>query len=291
MTTKLPVALMLLCTFSYATAATSTIGTATARGDMRVDGYTVKGDATLFDGTVVETGQASAALRLNKGVEIKLSTDSRGTLYRDRLVLQKGASEWTPSSSFQVDANGLLVTPNEPNSRGVVSMGGTNTVEVAALSGGFKVTDDRGQLLASVTPGHAMSFGALQAATQGTYLMTVTGKLTSAGGHYFVKAQDTGSVYEVTGSNLESLAGKTVTVSGTLDPNIKPAGNASAVITASSVNASQNGEASQTPAPAGTSGELTNKKKLILGALIVGGATGAGIGVYEANESPRPASR
>jgi hypothetical protein len=28
------------------------IGTASARGDMRVDGYVVKTDATLFDGTL-----------------------------------------------------------------------------------------------------------------------------------------------------------------------------------------------------------------------------------------------
>ena len=56
MKSKLPAVLMILSTFSYAAAGTTAIGTVSARGDMRVDGYRVNGDATLFDGTVVETG-------------------------------------------------------------------------------------------------------------------------------------------------------------------------------------------------------------------------------------------
>ena len=53
----------------------------------------MKGNATLFDGSVVETSQASADLRLNKGVEITMSPASRGTLYSDHLVLQQGPSQ------------------------------------------------------------------------------------------------------------------------------------------------------------------------------------------------------
>ncbi len=47
---KLQVAAVLLCLLSYAEAVTVSIGTASVRGDMRVDSYTVKGNATLFDG-------------------------------------------------------------------------------------------------------------------------------------------------------------------------------------------------------------------------------------------------
>ena len=161
---KLQVFSALLSMLSYATAGTVSIGTASARGDMRVDSYMVKGNATLFDGSVVETGQASADLRLDKGAQIKLSTSSRGTLYRNRLVLQQGESELAASSSFQIEASGLYVTPNEPNSRGVVSMKPGNMVEVAALTGTLGVTNDHGVLLASVRPGSAVSF-AMQAGT------------------------------------------------------------------------------------------------------------------------------
>jgi len=92
-------------------------GTASARGDLNVDSNLIKGNATLFNGSVVETGQATADLRLGKGTRFTMATASRGTIYSDHLVLQQGQSELTASSSaFQLEANGLRVTANEPNS-------------------------------------------------------------------------------------------------------------------------------------------------------------------------------
>src|SRR6202051_831344 len=102
MISKLPVIAIMLFACSYAVAGSTAIGTVSARGDIRIDGDSVKGNATLFDGTVVETGQATAALRLARGVEIKLAIGSRSTLYRDRIVLQRGASEFAPSSPFSL---------------------------------------------------------------------------------------------------------------------------------------------------------------------------------------------
>lgn len=278
MNTKLLALAVVFSALPYASAGTTTIGTASVRGDMRVDGYRVSGDATLFDGSVVQTGQASAALRLNKGVEIKLATDSRGTLYRDRLVLQQGSSEWTPSSSFSVEANGLRVTPNEPNSKGLVSLGGANTVEVAALTGGFQVRNDQGLLLARVSPGHVMSFGAIQSGTpnSNSNSITVTGSISFEGGFYFLSVAQTGVVYELTGKDFSKEFGATVTVTGTLDPNAKPAYGASAVINVSRQK---------------KEGGPAFENKAVIGALILGGAAGIGVGVYEVNQSSTPASR
>jgi hypothetical protein len=245
---------------------------------MRVDGYMVKGDATLFDGTVVETGQASAALRLDKGVEIKLSTSSRGTLHRDRLVLQQGTSELASSNTFQLEANGLRVTPSEPNSRGLVSVSGANTVEVAALTGGFRVTDAHGLLLARIRPGNALSFGVPQAGAPESSSITVVGKLTVDDGHYYLTASETEVVYELRGQNFDKLVGKNVSITGTLDPNAKPAGGASAVIDVSSAKKK------------GAEGTSTTAK-VIIASLMLGGAAGIGYGTYAANQPLSPASR
>lgn len=173
MVNEMRVLVAVLCMLSNAGAATVSIGNASARGNLQVDSYLVKGNATLFDGSVVETGQASADLRLDLGTEILMSTESRATLYRDRVLLQKGESELAASSTYRLDAIGLRVTPNEPNSRGVVSLKSENTVEVAALSGSFAVTSDLGATLATVRPGHALLFdkksdqgGAVPAATR-----------------------------------------------------------------------------------------------------------------------------
>ena len=121
MVRNLAVAAMLVATLANASAGTVAIGTASARGDMRVDQYKVNGNATLFDGSVIETDQATADLRLDKGVAVTLSTGSRATLYHDHLVLQKGMSELSSASAFQVDASNLRVTANASDSRGVVA--------------------------------------------------------------------------------------------------------------------------------------------------------------------------
>jgi len=284
MTGKLPAVVMLFCTLTYATAGPTSIGTASVRGDMRVDGYTVKGDATLFDGTVVETGQASAVLRLDKGVEIKLATGSRGTLHRDRLVLQQGSTALTGSGSFELDANGLQVIPSEPNSHGVVSMSDGNTVEVAALTGGFRVTNNRGLLLASVHPGDALSFGAQQPAppsTPGVVPMTLYGILTKVNGHYYLllPSPDLGIVYELTGANLDALVGKSIIITGTCDTQVRASGGgARYVINVATVKENQ-----------GPRGPMP--KKPLFFALIAGSAGALGWAIYEAIQSPSPASR
>jgi hypothetical protein len=276
---KLSTVGVMLCALSYASAGTPPIGTASARGDMRVDGYMVKGDATLFDGTVVETGQASAVLRLDKGVEIKLSTGSRGILHRDRLVLQRGASEWTPSSSFLLEANGLRVTPKAPNSRGLVSMSGANTVELAALTGEFRVMNDQGLLLGSVRPGNELSFGTPQAGEQGAVALTLFGNLTRVDGHYFLAlpTPDAGVIYEVRGVDLDSFVGQSVTITGKVDRNMRAMSPASYehVIVVSSIR---------------KNAVATNHHKALIGA-IVGASAGAGAGIYEAVQSQTSASR
>jgi hypothetical protein len=175
---KLQAAAILLCMLSYATAGTVSIGTVSARGDMRVDNYAVKGNATLFNGSVVETGQASAELRLSKGTKITLSSSSRGTLYSDHLVLQQGETELAASSPFQLEANGVVrVTATAPNSRGIVSIRPGNTVEVASLNGSFGVTNEHGVLVANIHPGRVVSFamqapGASQTAFSGVGLVS-----------------------------------------------------------------------------------------------------------------------
>jgi len=272
---KLQVAGLLLCMYSYAVAGTVSIGTASARGDMRVDSYMVKGNATLFDGSVVETGQATADLRLNKGTEITMSTSSRGTLYRDRLVLQRGETELAANSSFQLEANGFRVTPSEPNSRGVVSLKAGNTVEVAALNGSFGVTNDHGVLLASVRPGRVVSFAMHASENQSS--VSVVGMVSFENGHFYLtSAEDL--KYELTGKDLKKFVGTKVEISGTLQPVSKDRVGVAGVISLSSI---------------GINGAVGVGIGTATSLMIVApaAAAGIGVGVYEANQSSSPASR
>ena len=270
---KLQAVAVLLCMLCYAAAGTVSIGTASARGDMRVDSYMVKGNATLFDGSVVETGQATANLRLNKGTEITMATSSRGTLYRDRLVLQQGESQLAASSSYQIEANGLRVTASEPNSRVVVSMKPGKTVEVAALNGSFGVMNDHGILLANIRPGRSVSF-AMQAGGTPTSFQGV-GIVSSENGHYYLTTAENVK-YEITGNNLQKYVGTKVVVSGTVQAGA--ASGAAAVITVSSIAIN-----------AAVGATLTSV--LIIGGVIAGGGVGVGYAVYDATQPSSPASR
>ena len=272
---KLVTILVLACMVPYTSAGAVPIGTASARGDLRVDSYLVKGNATLFDGSVVETGIATADLRLDKGTEITMATSSRGILYSDHLVLQQGQSQLATSSSFQLQANGLRVTAIEPNSRGVVSLKPGNTVEVATLNGSFGVANAQGILLASVRPGHALSF-AMQAGTGSTAFSGV-GLLSSENGHYYFTSE-TGVQYEVTGRDLKKYVGQKVVLMGTVQAGAAQAGGAAPVIAVNSIHTN------------GTEGYGTGKSLLILGA-ILGPAAGIGYAIHEVTQPSSPASR
>jgi hypothetical protein len=175
---------------------------------------------------------------LDKGTQITMSTSSRGTLYRDRLVLQQGKSMLAASSSFQLEANGLHVTPNMPNSLGVVSLKEGNTVEVAALNGSFGVTNDHGVLLASVPSGHVVSFamqagGNVQAGGSPTEY-TGVGTVSYANGHYYL-TDNAGEKFEITCRDYKKYVGKEVALSGTMQAGATPTQDATSVVCAKSV--------------------------------------------------------
>jgi hypothetical protein len=277
---KLQVAAILLCMLSYATAGTVSIGTASARGDMRVDSYLVKGNATLFDGSVVETGQATANLRLNKGTEITMSTASRGTLHSDRLVLQQGESELAASSSFQLEANGLRVTPNEPNSRGVVSLKAGNTVEVASLNGSFGVTTDHGVLLANVRPGRVVSF-AMQAGANPANFSGV-GLVSFDNGTYYLTTNENVK-YVLTCKDSRKFVGDKVAVSGTLQGGTPgQAGGTGTMLCVKTMDINGGG---------GGGGGMSTTTKWIIAGVIVGGGVGVGIAIADRNQGTTPISK
>lgn len=214
---KSQAALALFCITTYAYAGTAVLGTASARGNMRVDGYTVNGDTTVFNGSVVETGDASANLRLGHGVDISMSKSTRGTVYSDHFVLQRGASELTSSGSFRLEANGLHVAADKPNSVGVVSLTPKkNTVQVAALAGSLEVRDDQGLLLSNVLPGRPLSF-AMQAGSTNPYFVSTVGLLDNENGQFYLTT-DENVRYVLTGADLQKFVGDKVIITGTLQP-------------------------------------------------------------------------
>lgn len=274
---SLQVMALLFCTISYSTAGTLSIGTASARGDIRVDNYLVKSNTTLFDGSVVETGQATADLRLDKGAQITMAANSLATLFKDHIVLQRGKSELATPTSYHFEVNGLHVIPSEPNSRGVVSLGAGNTVKVAALIGSFMVSNDHGVLLASVRPGALLSF-VVQAGENATTVTDMPGMVSFENGHYYLTSnQDV--KYEVTGKDLKRYIGTKVVISGVLQASDTQGQQVISVVALKSIELNGGGEM------------LKRAKPLIIGGVAVAAAGGIAYWIYDANQTSTPASR
>ncbi len=269
---------MILVSFSYAYAAggAGSIGTVSARGDLRVDGYMVSGNGTLFNGTAVETEQATATLRLDNGTEIKLAINSHGVVYRDHLVLLQGKSQVkTSGSPFHLEADGLRVSPSGPNSLGVIALRPASTVDVAALTGEFRIADDAGLSVAHVVTGAAMSFHpAQQAAAPGdsSFINGAAGLVSADNGNYYFTA-DSGDKYLLSSAKeLRKYVGKKVVVSGFLQAPEAGSETTELIVTSIGINGA---------GATGTGGS----KKVLIGTAIAGGAAAVAIGVAESSKS------
>src|ERR1041385_1337792 len=87
--------------FSVVGLAAPVIGVVTASGHFNVEGSQVWGNATLFDGTTIETSSASSELALGNGVKVQLAAGSRARIWQNRLGLEKGVAQLAAPASFE----------------------------------------------------------------------------------------------------------------------------------------------------------------------------------------------
>jgi uncharacterized protein YdeI (BOF family) len=219
-------ALILGLGLGTATAASPVIGTIVARGAFRVDNATVTGNATLFEGAMVETNTVGSSMELNSGARMTLGTTSKGRVFGDRIVLERGTSRLEKAEGFRVEARGLTIQPETGNSTGRVGLAGATRVEVAALSGTFRVLNSRGMVVAKIASGSTLAFEP-QALNRPTHL---TGRVVNRGGHYLLTDETTNVTVEVAGPELAKLVGKRVELTGALDPTATPVSEASQFI-------------------------------------------------------------
>ncbi len=255
-------------TSTYVMASTDAIGTASARGDMRIDSSLVNGNATLFNGSVVETNLAAAKLHLGKGTEFTLAKGSRGIFFIDHVVLESGKGELTSSGGYRLEAAGLRVTAYETSSKGIVSVEPGNIVKVGAETGSFLVANKYGVPLAKVSPGHAVSFEMQTAGgQQGPQEFEGVGLISTENGHFFLTTvQDV--KYELVGRDFKKFVGTKSVVSGTMQGS---------VITVKSI--SVNGP-----------NHMTSEEKLSVAGVVIEGGAILGLVIYFTNEPTTPAS-
>jgi hypothetical protein len=240
MTVQASVAIILTVQLSVGMAASPVIGIATAKGSFRLDNAVVVGNGTLMEGMTVETQRVAGELELNDGVRMSLGSDSRGRVFRDRLILERGDGQVRQGSrassgpaKYGIEARSLRVLTDDVSAVGRVSIRGNNRVQVAAVGGTVRVTNASGVLLAALPAGHALEFepqvaGALAPAR-------LTGRVTKKEGHYFLFDETARITVELTGGNIQQFVGHKVEITGSQIPKAKPAGGASQLIQVSNV--------------------------------------------------------
>jgi hypothetical protein len=300
------IALIVAANLPLGIAAAPAVGTVTARGSFTIDASTITGNATLFEGNEIETGKASSQLQLNNGARMQLAADSRGIVYRDRLVLEKGTSLIHSGANFQVEANSLRILPSE-TAGAQVSIRQSGTVEVAALSGPVRVTAANGVLLANLQEGKTLDF--TPDSTGPATPTTVTGCLESSSGKFLLTDEASLVRFEVLGTSLDKEVGHRVQLDGTVTPvpdspsqiqsaNVKELskkcshhGTAAAAAGVGAAGAAGAGAgAAGTGTTIGAIGAVIATHAVIAGVIVAGVATAAAVAIVKTTGSSAPAS-
>jgi hypothetical protein len=187
---------------SVAFAAAPSIGVVTASGPFQLEGSRVWGNSTLFDGAKIVTTDASSELALTGGVKVQLAAGSSARIWKGRLELERGTSQVTATSGFQVNAGGMIVD----GARYRVDLQGER-LEVAALTGNARVLGSRGNMLASIPVGRNMAFAMQQ-------VITRAGCLVYKAPGFIMQVDNSPEVLQLSGGALTQNVGNRVEITG-----------------------------------------------------------------------------
>jgi hypothetical protein len=271
-----------------------------AAGTIRLNHSSIWGNATLFEGTTVETTEASGNLALTNGVRMQLGAQSRASVFENRVVLEKGSTQVANRDGYLVEALGLKIA-SDAGARMKVALTSGGHIEVAALSGTTRVRGEGGVLLAAIPAGGGLTF----AFQGGAATVMRTGCLVYKSDHFLLQDDNTSEVLELSGPGLSANVGNHVDVTGsiaTARPVVSPATlvmNVSGVTlktaggcltVASSLNASATPPAA-TPAAgpaapaAAKTGGLSTGAKVGIAVAVIGGGAGAAIALSSGKKS------
>ena len=293
-----------------AAASPSSIGFVVTNGQAQIDGMAVHGNSTLFQGSVVQTGDVTTDLMFSGGSNLLLQPGSAVKVYREYAVLQHGMAIQRRAHGYMLVADGLKVSSLSPQGAVVVARKDRSgkALSFAIQAPAQNPTPAPSQQNASPTPPEQNSSPPLTGQSSPpppppAVQITLHGILRKdhAGryGHYLLTDSATNVVYELQGPDLEDLVGASVEVTGsTFD--VTPAEGASKVLFVSDIQQvplangnttvaagaaapaapppepAPSGEASSGSGPTPTASQNNNNKKILI---IVGVAGAAAVGV------------
>jgi hypothetical protein len=253
------------CFVSTVFASSANIGLVMTSGGGQVDGVPVPGNAAIFSGSRIASGDGISNLRFSDGTSAVMRPSTQMTVYHEHSVLLQGVTMQRGADKHAVIADGLKISGATPNAAVLVGVKDESHFEVAAEGGELEVRNSTGDLVARVKPGRDLSFTISQApaGTQQTAVQ-ICGPLP---GNAQLTDTFTSVTYQLQGTDLEPFHEKTVVIIGTVvNPSSTPP-----VVDISSIKEVRSCEIAAGPGAAPAATSIRSGKGLILVALASGG--------------------
>jgi hypothetical protein len=232
-------------------ASTPSVGTVKSTGDFVVDGSTIRGNSTIFEGDLVASTAVRSTVQLGEA-QITLLPNSSAKVYRDHTVLESGSELMRNGENHMIEAATLQIASSAKDGVVLVAMSGPNRIQVFANSGAAQVRTAAGFLVANLNPGMGLAFTPQAGAATA---MQMKGVLETAGNKYFLTDATSKTRSELRGTDLGKFTGKSVQVTGSVILGAAAASGASQVVQVTKIEqlSSQSAKAAGLPA-AGAAG-------------------------------------
>jgi len=273
-----------LSSLGLLSAVTPGIGVAMSEGSILINSSSAVGNATIFNGNTLETQTASSQVHLKGGAQLRLASDSRGTVFSDHVDLQKGSASIT---GYSANASGLNVRADGKASA-AISMRDQGVVEIAALTGDVHVFNAAGLNIANLVPGRALDLRPQDAGASAP--SNLTGCAVKSGSNTLFTDETSNVTVQLVGGNVR--AGRRVQVTGSMVPNATPPSGATQVINVTNVKEVGGackvggGGAAAAGAAAGTGAAIGTTTLVVVSVAAAAGAAvgiAAGTGAFSSN--------
>jgi hypothetical protein len=192
-------------------AASDSIGFAYADGNYRVQGASVRGNATLFEGATIEAGDAPAKLQLNAGSRIWITPGSRVTVSSHGPMLLRGLGQLEGPAGSALGTRAVKIVASAAGTVVRVALDDSGSATVAPSRGAVDVWNAHGTRVGIVQAGKAVNF---RPEANPSAEVRVSGLLRERHGEFELTDRVTGVSMRLRGAALAANAGRLVSVAG-----------------------------------------------------------------------------
>ena len=211
-----------------ALAGISPIGMVTSNGDIEVGRVRMPGTATLYEGSVVETGNAPAQLSLRNGSVVRLSTGAKATIHSGLLLLERGTGQLDTKGEYAIRVQSVTVVPSTYPARARVQLSGDGAIQVAALTGSFSI--QRAGASSIMTAGTSLKFAAEVSEAGAAAPSEFKGCMVKSDKGLLLRLDTTKDSVALQGGSTSAKEGDRVTVVGKPDTVAAPVKGAAQVV-------------------------------------------------------------